>query len=337
MPLGPQSAYTPTSDVPPRRDYGGVTKSRKTASTGGGRAWSEEEVRHPPPQAPQPPPPPEPPTNTAQELYLLQTRLQKMPYKHIAAHLKKTELACRLHYHQLSHGNNRRKRATSVSSGSSNGRSPHMPLAVGSPREAPASTSRSSTPPGTGGNYIPSSPHGSGLGGVQLPSIVGSHASPHLPAILPKPAAMTLPPLSRTASSSGFPHDPHSAPSSLPPLGPSTPPLRLECALPPPTPHTHVDMSRLQSIYAAHRAPFWAAVAAEYGAANPAALEQAWRAGGCCGGTPLTPAASPDRVEREGRDRTRISALLGTEVRPRSPQDEMMVRRMEERCVVAGV
>lgn len=33
-----------------------------------------------------------------------------MPYKHIAAYLKKTELACRLHYHQLSHGSNRRKR-----------------------------------------------------------------------------------------------------------------------------------------------------------------------------------------------------------------------------------
>jgi len=39
-----------------------------------------------------------------------------MPYKHIAAHLKKTELACRLHYHQLSHGSNRRKRSGSVAS-----------------------------------------------------------------------------------------------------------------------------------------------------------------------------------------------------------------------------
>lgn len=44
------------------------------------------------------------PSNNHQENYLLQTRMQKMPYKHIAAHLKKTELACRLHYHQLSHG-----------------------------------------------------------------------------------------------------------------------------------------------------------------------------------------------------------------------------------------
>jgi hypothetical protein len=56
-----------------------------------------------------------------QENYLLQTRMQKMPYKHIAAHLKKTELACRLHYHQLSHGSHRRKRTGSVSSSNSSG------------------------------------------------------------------------------------------------------------------------------------------------------------------------------------------------------------------------
>jgi hypothetical protein len=39
-----------------------------------------------------------------------------MPYKHIAAHLKKTELACRLHYHQMSYGNNGRRRTDSISS-----------------------------------------------------------------------------------------------------------------------------------------------------------------------------------------------------------------------------
>ena len=36
-------AYTPSSDVLDRHDYG-VQKNRKSASTGGGRAWSEEEV-----------------------------------------------------------------------------------------------------------------------------------------------------------------------------------------------------------------------------------------------------------------------------------------------------
>src|SRR5271155_4079965 len=66
-----------------------------------------------------------------------------MPYKHIATHLKKTELACRLHYHQLSHGSNRRKRTTSVSSGSSN-QSPVMHTNAPSPIYE--STSGPSTP-----------------------------------------------------------------------------------------------------------------------------------------------------------------------------------------------
>ena len=98
----PAVPYTPNSDAMDRHEYG-ITKHRKTASTGGGRAWSEDEVC-------------EPSCYNwivmlthVQEVYLLQTRLQKMPYKHIAAHLKKTELACRLHYHQLSHGSHRRK------------------------------------------------------------------------------------------------------------------------------------------------------------------------------------------------------------------------------------
>lgn len=37
------AAYIPTSDASNRHDYG-VTKTRKTTSTGGGRAWSEDEV-----------------------------------------------------------------------------------------------------------------------------------------------------------------------------------------------------------------------------------------------------------------------------------------------------
>jgi len=300
-----------------RHEYG-VTKNRKAASTGGGRAWSEEE-----------------------EVYLLQTRLQKMPYKHIAAHLKKTELACRLHFHQLSHGSNRRKRTTSVSSGSSTGHSPIMPTTVPSPiRESPMS--RSSTPPGSSGSYGPSSPNG----GVQLPSIMGSHVSPRLPAILPKPAAMTLPPLT-TSPTRGYPTpvpEPHSAalPSAtFPPLGhPTTPPLRLDCSiLPPPAGHhTHVDMGRLQAVYNAHRGSFWAAVAADYGSGmNPMVLEQAWKSGICCTQhqttTPITPVASPDNMDREysvrPQDKTRISAILGIDTSPRSPQEHLR-RPMED-------
>jgi hypothetical protein len=40
----PPAAYIPTSDAMDRHDYG-ISKNRKTASTGGGRAWSEDEVR----------------------------------------------------------------------------------------------------------------------------------------------------------------------------------------------------------------------------------------------------------------------------------------------------
>ncbi|KAL8343122.1 hypothetical protein RB598_004461 [Gaeumannomyces tritici] len=338
----PVAHYQPTSDMMDRHEYG-VMKSRKTASTGGGRAWSEDE-----------------------EVYLLQTRLQKMPYKHIAAHLKKTELACRLHYHQLSHGSNRRKRTTSVSSGSSTGgHSPVLTATIPSPIHE--SSSRSVSP--TCSMYGPGSP----AGGVQLPAIMsgGGHHSPRLPAILPKPASMNLalasPPVSR-----GYPvsmsdmQQQHVAPllpaanftsqtssKAAPSSSHHHPNLRLDCSgLPPPAAPTSqqhmppVDLTRLSAIYAAHRNGFWSSIAAEYGhGASPAALEQAWRNGPspCCSGahrqqamTPITPVLSPEDREAYGisaakSDKTRISAILGIDADPRSPKEREMVRRMEER------
>ncbi|KAL1867817.1 hypothetical protein VTK73DRAFT_3991 [Phialemonium thermophilum] len=393
----PPTPYTPTSDATDRHEYG-ITKNRKAASTGGGRAWSEDE-----------------------EVYLLQTRLQKMPYKHIAAHLKKTELACRLHYHQLSHGSNRRKRTTSMSSGSSvGGHSPIMSGYIPSPiREHAGSQSRSSSPPGSAGSsFEPTSPRP-----VQLPSIMSAtsqsrNASPRLPTILPKPTSMTLALATAGAAAaaagsptaSGYPTPlaeahPHSAPlvasapyrngmtptSAAPPLSAHTSsglapghlpgPLRLDCsALPPPSGscglgsagptgpsymQSHpVDMARLHAIYAAHRASFWAAVAADYGGgANPMVLEQAWRGssnptstGSCvsasagstasCGGiaahTPITPVGSPEDhiygTKGGPQDKTRISAILGIDANPRSPKEREMVRRLEEeRCSVGVV
>ncbi|KAH8898989.1 hypothetical protein GQ53DRAFT_362408 [Thozetella sp. PMI_491] len=359
----PPAVYTPTSDAMDRHEYG-VTKNRKAASTGGGRAWSEDE-----------------------EVYLLQTRLQKMPYKHIAAHLKKTELACRLHYHQLSHGSNRRKRTTSVSSGSSTGgHSPIMPASVPSPiHEHEGPTSRSVSPPGSAGSYGPNSPNA-----IHLPSIMtASHDSPRLPAILPKPASMTLALAGATGMQSptaarGYPTPlpephPHSAPlmasasfrsavtptSAVPPHsahtsnGAAPGPLRLDCSALPPmctsmsnasyTSASHpVDMARLNAIYSAHRASFWAAVASDYGAgASPLVLEQAWR-GGVSNGvssmpmtaqTPITPVGSPDdHIYGAKPDKTRISAILGIDANPRSPREREMVRRMEEeRCAVGIV
>ncbi|KAI1503288.1 hypothetical protein F5X99DRAFT_110423 [Biscogniauxia marginata] len=309
--------FTPSSDALDRHEYG-ITKNRKFASTGGGRAWSEDE-----------------------EVYLLQTRLQKMPYKHIAAHLKKTELACRLHYHQLSHGSNRRKRTTSVSSGSSAGHSPILPATIPSPiREcSPHATS----PPGSAGSHDPSSP--GFTNSMQLPSILtGSNVSPRLPAILPKPAKMTFTPASAVPAL-GYPTPmPDSArslaPSPFPqpsPIG-HGPNLRLDCSLPPPS--AQVDLSRLQGIYAAHRSSFWGAIAAEYGAGvSPIVLEQAWKANMLSAGgqTPITPVTSPNDRESiyEKQDKTRISAILGIDANPRSPKERELVRRLEEERTVS--
>lgn len=311
-------------------------------------------------------------TLTTQEVYLLQTRLQKMPYKHIAAHLKKTELACRLHYHQLSHGSNRRKRTTSMSSsGSSTGHSPIMHASIPSPIHE-HTPSRSVSPPGSMGGYgNPSSP-----GGVQLPSIMNAAGSavvgasntnsPRLPAILPKPANMSL--VSRYSTlqdhsqhntpilpSSGF----SSAASPAPSSSSSMAPLRLDCsALPSMPPHQQqqqqsasaVDMGRLHAAYSAHRMTFWSAVAAEYGhGVHPSVLEQAWRSGnavmhnGASNGygthTPITPVGSPDERDLYGgkADKTRISAILGIDANPRSPKERELVRRMEEERVMVGV
>ncbi|KAI0148376.1 hypothetical protein GGR57DRAFT_239131 [Xylariaceae sp. FL1272] len=303
--------YTPTSDALDRHEFG-ITKNRKLASTGGGRAWSEDE-----------------------EVYLLQTRLQKMPYKHIAAHLKKTELACRLHYHQLSHGSNRRKRTASVSSGSSTEQSPVLPAIVPSPIQQ--SSPRDETPPRTGSHESNSPEYHNA---IQLPRIMSANSmSPRLPAILPKPASMSLstnimspvlnyptpmPDSARSLSGCSFPQ-----PSPLS----HTPSLRLDCTLPPPS--AQVDLPRLQALYGAHRSSFWGAIAAEYGSGvSPIVLEQAWKANMFSAGnqTPITPAPSPN--DRDGpydkHDKTRISSILGIDANPRSPKEREAVRRLEE-------
>jgi hypothetical protein len=110
-------------------------------------------------------------------------------------------------------------------------------------------------------------------------------------------------------------------------------------------------MGRLQAVYTAHRASFWAAIATDYGGgANPVILEQAWRgnpSNGCginslgiAAHTPITPVGSPEDhiygIKGISQDKTRISAILGIDANPRSPKEREMVRRMEEvRCSVS--
>lgn len=205
-------------------------------SAGGNRSWSEEE-----------------------ENYLLQTRMQKMPYKHIAAHLKKTELACRLHFHQLSHGSHRRKRTSSVSSAtscSSGGQSSGYAMNID--HDAYSQSSRHSSPMSYNG-----SPH------IRASSVTASPGRAQHKILLPKP---------RTLTPRGSP-EPYNA-------------LRIntEVAHQPKV----VDTDRLRSIYEARRNQFWATIAADYGAdVSPAQLEEIWRHGSN-GVRPPTPDASPD-------------------------------------------
>ena len=199
-----------------------------------------------------------------------------MPYKHIAAHLKKTELACRLHYHQLSHGSNRRKRTNSVTSSSAGSvvHSPIMPVSMPSPINE---TNLQPVSPPTY-TYSPQSPVP-----VQLPS-----ASTLLPrstsnspprtlsqpvAILPKPS-----PPRRALSDSA-----------------ANPPLRLDCDVATnQLSVSNVDKERLRHIYEAHRASFWGVIATEYGGgASPLLLEETWNRA-IATNAPPTPCVSPD-------------------------------------------
>lgn len=194
-----------------------------------------------------------------QENYLLQTRMQKMPYKHIAAHLKKTELACRLHYHQLSHGSHRRKRNNSVSSNascSSTGTSAAYGMVA--EQDAYSQSSRHSSPMSYTG-----SPH------VRAGSVSNSPGRSQHKILLPKP---------RTLTPCGSP-EPYNG-------------LRIntEVAHQPKV----VDTDRLRSIYESRRQQFWATVAADYGTdVSPAQLEEIWRSGSNAV-RPPTPDASPD-------------------------------------------
>lgn len=184
--------------------------------------------------------------------------MQKMPYKHIAAHLKKTELACRLHYHQLSHGSHRRKRASSVGSTTScsSNQSHGYPMAMD--HDAYSQSSRHSSPMSYSG-----SPY------IRASSVTASPGRAQHKILLPKPRTLT----------------PRGSPEPY-----NTLRINTEVAHQPKV----VDTDRLRSIYEARRQQFWATIAADYGTdVSPAQLEDIWR-NGTNGVRPPTPDASPD-------------------------------------------
>ncbi|KAI4150143.1 MAG: hypothetical protein L6R39_002338 [Caloplaca ligustica] len=254
----PESRHLPMEDISPTSTFQELEspvgkQHRKSVSTGGGRAWSQEEVSKLSLQTL---------SNLTglQENYLIETRMHKTPYKHIATTLKKTELACRLHYHQLSFGTKRRRRNSSVTSIPSYAPSPITPS------EAPKRHFPQQALPPLSSLASPESPERNNLNLNRSPQT-------HIP-ILPRPV-----------------------PSSRP-APPSSRGLRLitedidQYGKKP-----MVDIARLDKIYDAHRLHFWSTIARSYGCnLSPAALEQAW----CkahhidASNLPPTPTASPD-------------------------------------------
>ena len=201
--------------------------------------------------------------------------MHKMPYKHIATTLKKTELACRLHYHQLSFGNKRRRRTSSVAS-------------IGSYTPSPI------TPSQTLRRELPQQPLPplSSLTSPETPrqnhQTLNRSPQSHIP-ILPKP--MT--------------HRP--APPSMRGLRLITEDIDHYEKKP------VIDMARLDKIYDAHRLHFWSMIARSYGCnLSPAALEEAWCKAHNIDGSnlPPTPTASPDYVD-EGSSKPASSSMLG--------------------------
>ncbi|KAL9006948.1 MAG: hypothetical protein Q9188_000324 [Gyalolechia gomerana] len=257
----PESRHSPMEDVSPTTTFRELDspksrQHRKSISTAGGRAWSQEE-----------------------ENYLIETRMHKMPYKHIATTLKKTELACRLHYHQLSFCNKKRRRTSSVTSPTSYAPSPITPSETPK-RELPQQS-------------LPSLPSLSSFTSPEPPKennhpITRSPQS-HIP-ILPRPN------LTRS--------------TPLPTRG-----LRLITEdIDQYEKKPIVDIARLDKIYDAHRLRFWSTIARSYGCnLSPAALEEAW----CKGhnidysNLPPTPTASPHDSESSASNKPAPSSTLG--------------------------
>lgn len=186
--------------------------------------------------------------------------MRKMPYKHIAAQLRKTELACRLHYHQLSLGGKRRRRGTSVSSAGSTDRGASIP---------PLDRARDSTPQQHLPVYSPPhSPEDSSRNHERASRSPHDHI-PILPKPVPTPQRATDHTKSLrliTADIDGFGLQPN------------------------------IDMEHLDKVYDTHRLHFWSTISRSYGCnLSPAVLEDAWKQahGVSSGESPSTPSTSP--------------------------------------------
>ena len=201
----------------------------------------------------------------------MRTRNNKMPYKHIAAHLQKTELACRLHYHQMTFGNNRRRRTSSTSSVRTSVSLVPNPDTCNTPDGQTLRTAPGGSPPSTPGPTRAEAR----LRNDDCDDSNSTHSSEN--------------------GSTGLLHPPIESGKTL----------RLDTAFTMPSNacrrrKQNIDFARLQSIYAANRHAFWSSIASQYSAdqyISPSRLEQVFlehKANALHGAALLpTPSATP--------------------------------------------
>lgn len=200
-------------------------------------------------------------------MYLIENRLRKVPYKCIAAHLHKTDLACRLHYHQLGSPNSRQDRTLSMSStsvASQSAGSTHLPSTTAMRRHSSPGVTSDSLGRGRSTS-------------VETVSTISPPPHPDV-TILPEPVS-----------------SPHQREN---PLRPHTTNLSASQQRARPK----IDEVRLRQAYHSAYPHFWALVAADYDSdVTPATLEEAWcnsksTVTGIDRHPPPTPCVSPQSV-----------------------------------------
>ena len=194
--------------------------------------------------------------NVNQEDYLLRARSRSTPYKQIAAYLHKTELACRLHHHQMTFGAQRRPDALTVNVARSEGS--HSPRSIEentfSCYATPTIMVTCSSSPCR--SFSPSPASTSAKSSTSPCTSTGTES--HSPEQHQKPQLMT----------STYNHGigltwPHASSSMLPP---------------PSAVKDHPDLSRALHEYAKYNSAFWSSVASQYGSPSqsPSELEAAF-------------------------------------------------------------
>lgn len=182
--------------------------------------------------------------STEDERILLQSRMQRVPYKQIATKLGKTDLACRLHFHQMSMA----KRNPSTQPGRSIVflSSEHLPEV------------HHLAPRGNNGSATCSSSHDSKVRGI----------------LQPNSSTMTL----ITDSDQALHHRSSSFPEYSTTSNRLWQPASLSCTDQGRRAGSNVDMRRLRTIYRECASDFWSNIAEKYSGAQLSAsdLEQAF-------------------------------------------------------------